>query len=111
MTERRLKKRVAFDNKRPLWQCGPCDSGISSECGREKVRKRSQIWKGKKCHMKKKRIIEDSDAGTSMTPNRNNIGRLGGRDTQGTSHDLTSVIPAITSRRAWNNSEYGVNPG
>jgi len=29
------KRVVAFDNKRPLWQCGPC-GGISSKYGKEK---------------------------------------------------------------------------
>ena len=50
--------------------------------------------------MQKKRTFEDADAGTLTTY----------WPSEGYSwDDLTSVIPAITSRRAWDASEYGVH--
>ena len=74
MMERRLEKQGVVNNKRPLWQCGPCGD-ISSEYGRVNWESKSRVkWniEGEvKC--KKKCTFEDSDAGAPTTPNRKDI--------------------------------------
>ena len=68
-----MEKQGVVNNKRPLWQCGPCGD-ISSEYGRENWESKRREWNIEgEVRCKKKCTFEDSDAGAPTTPNRRDI--------------------------------------